>query len=376
MAKKSTSNPSGKSAARPRASESKTRTPSSAGALRARAGPSPARSSASGRTASGPSGLGSFQSSGSSSSAAPSWPPEKPRALAARAFARLRAGMESRGLLEGATTYAFLFNQLKAYLALAPERPFPSLGGEPVRLSPAGHALDALAKATALDIVEQCKHGGLPPAALGAVYDEMVPLYLQAVKQAFTHPPRPRPVPSGPRMAGGPSFPSAPPPAPPEPGEAPPGPGVSPMSGRYASRSTPPIVFQSSTPLRAAPPIILSPSRRSRSGITSMRSFVPSRSIGAAWRVEYGRRLGRLVADLRQLLSTGPQMFGPIPPAKRQYIERLLGLIEEHQRRYAAGREPQPFRFSIDERNQLENFCPAFRLRGLDWLELKGPQSS
>jgi len=72
----------------------------------------------------------------------------------------------------------------------------------------------------------------------------------------------------------------------------------------------------------------------------------------------------------------GPRLFGPIPVEKKVYVEQLIAFIEESERDFKVGKTRKHFCFSPEEKHELEYFSPAFKLCGLDWLEMERPRST
>ena len=258
----------------------------------------------------------------------------KVKAASAQVFAQLKSEMAKSGIKAGITTNQFIFNRMAAYAGLRAKDEMVGIDGQPFILSPAGKMMDSIAKTSAKRLGAICQANQLDASSFSAVMDgvfalstrEPYPSTLsQRMKTAKMSP-----------LPGGPKPPS-----------------------QFPSKSFEPGLASSSY---------------QRSAI---RGMVPVRSSRAAEQARYDARLESLTADLRSLLLKGPEKIGPIPAAKREYVEQLLALIDEHHQSYKAGRVSKPFRFSHDEKSELENFCPAFKLTGLDWLELEGkPPSS
>ena len=243
------------------------------------------------------------------------------RVVAKQVFQQARSGMSSAGLREGPVAFSYLFRQLSVYLRLRPGRSMPSIDGSPLPLSSQGQKMDELARSLAEKTVASCKQARLMPTQLPQVMDEL-----------------------------------------------------------YALSTDPTLMATSTAPSRIAIPPAATQTYRRRvsmgSPVIVARSSSPSRSMQTSRTSEYEDRLQRMVVDLRQLLVQGPQIFGPIPAQKREYVEQLISFIEDYERDYKNGKVAHPFRFSPEEKAELENFSPSFKLSGLDWVEVEGSRST
>ena len=252
----------------------------------------------------------------------------KIKAAAAQAFAQLRADMTKNGIAPAITTYQFIFNRMAAYSGLRAMDDMSGIDGQPFLLSPAGKSMDNIARSLARRMGAICQANQLESSNLGAVLDGVFVISTQT--------PLPATANQGQKIKSAKTA-----------SELPRGPKV-------------PDNMPSPSALRSF----------------TMRSLVPTKSTRAIEQARYDARLESLVADLRSLLINGPKKIGPIPAAKREYVEQLLALIDEHHESYKSGQVSHPFRFSHDEKAELENFCPAFKLNGLDWLEMEGKPPS
>ncbi|MFH1095419.1 MAG: hypothetical protein V1728_04335 [Candidatus Micrarchaeota archaeon] len=295
------------------------------------------------------------------------------RSAAVQAASWLRAAMRAQGVSEGATTYQFILNQLPAKMGRSAPRQIPNIGGEPFRPSVAARKMDAIAASLAARLERLCADSLIPLSQADHVVDELsMELMSEISGNSATLPatpavPSPSPIPTRPAIQN-PARAQSP---------ARSGPGVR----KFKPIPQMPSAEQNkASPLSRKPPTPAAKSESSgRAGKAKprlsvpIRSLVPARSSKAQEQMQYDERLQRLVADLRQLLARGPKLFGPLPAHKREYVEQLLALIEDHEQRYRARQVPAPFRFSPDEKQELEDFCPAFKLRGLEWLQTEGP---
>ncbi len=284
------------------------------------------------------------------------------RLAARQAASWLRQSMRAQGLAQGATTYQYILNQLPAKMGRSPPRPIPNIGGEPFRPSAAAQKMERLAASLAGQLERLCAGLRLPPSQMDHVVDELSVELMSEIPAASA-------LPASSSVRSDPTrsallvrkF-------------KPVQPSPTPSAIRTPAASQTPLASRTSaTGQKSA---VLGRARKPRPSASlsgPSRSIVPSRSADASERLQYEARLTRLTADLRQLLALGPKVFGPIPSRKREYVEQLLALIEEHELRYRSGQAPDHFHFSMSEKRELEDFCPAFKLRGLEWLPTEGP---